>query len=128
MANPNLFDTVTSASGGTSIHWPSSRTRYFPSFESQSTSETLWPSASEQQGPLRLARLSNHCLSGEFEYFPLGSRARPVSEENSSDSAAQQIMLTLTNDTVNFAMQNSASNSGRDLPSPVYMLEGKPAG
>src|SRR5215472_16358416 len=120
MANPNLFDTVTSASGGTSIHWPSSRTRYFPSFESQSTSE--------QQGPLRLARLSNHCLSGEFEYFPLGSRARPVSEENSSDSAAQQIMLTLTNDTVNFAMQNSASNSGRDLPSPVYMLEGKPAG
>ena len=34
--------------------------RYFPSFVSQSTSSTLWPSATEQQGPLRLARLSNH--------------------------------------------------------------------
>src|SRR4029434_2694679 len=94
--NPNLFDTVTSASGGTSIHWPSSRTRYFPSFVSQSTSSTLWPSAAEQQGPLRLARLSNHCLSGESEYFPSRSRVRANPGKNSHEQAAQQIMPRLT--------------------------------
>src|SRR5215510_1739818 len=96
MANPNLFDTVTRASGGTSIHWPSSRTRYFPSFVSQSTSSMLWPSAAEQQGPLRLARLSNHCLSGEFKYFPSRSRVRANPGRNSTDHAAQKIMPRLT--------------------------------
>src|SRR4029453_14957166 len=91
-ASPNLFGAVTSASGGTSIHWLSSRTRYLPSFVSQSTSSTLWPSANEQQNPLRLARLSNHRLSGEFSYFPSRSRGKANPGKNSNDNAAQQIM------------------------------------
>ena len=37
-----------------------------PFFDSQSTSETALPSASEQHGPFPLFRLSNHCLSGEL--------------------------------------------------------------
>ena len=91
-ASPNLFGAVTSASGGTSIHWLSSRTRYLPSFVSQSTSSTLWPSAAEQQSPLRLPWLSNHRLSGEFAYFPSRSRGKANPGKNSNDNAAQQIM------------------------------------
>ena len=91
-ASPNLFGAVTSASGGTSIHWLSSRTRYWPSFVSQSTSSTLWPSAAEQQSPLRLPRLSNHRLSGEFAYFPSRSRGKANPGKNNNDNAAQQIM------------------------------------
>ena len=92
-ASPNLFGAVTSASGGTSIHWLSSRTRYFPSFVSQSTSSTVWPSATEQQGPLRLARPSNHCLSGEFANFPSRSRVRPNPGKNSNETPALLVNL-----------------------------------
>src|SRR5262249_31704411 len=98
------FDTVTSASGGTSIHWPSSRTRYFPSFVSQSTSSTLCPSATEQQGPLRPARLSNHCLSAEFAYLPSRSRVRPNPVKDSNDNAAQHMVPRLANDAAKFLM------------------------
>src|SRR4029453_6557496 len=59
---------------------------------SQSTSSTLWPSAIEQQGPLRLARLSNHCLSGEFAYLPSRSRVRANPIKNGNDNGAQQTM------------------------------------
>jgi hypothetical protein len=75
-----------------SIHWPSSRTRYCPFFVSQSTSSTLWPSATEQQGPLRLARLSNHCLKGEFAYFPSRSRVRANTGKNGNDNAIEKKM------------------------------------
>src|SRR4029450_6914610 len=44
-------------------------TRYLPSFVSQSTSSTLWPSANEQQNPLRLATPANHRLRGERSHF-----------------------------------------------------------
>jgi hypothetical protein len=73
-----------------SIHWPSSRTRYCPFFVSQSTSSTLRPSATEQQGPLRLARLSNHCLKGEFAYFPSRSRVRAKPGKNDNDNAIEK--------------------------------------
>ena len=73
-----------------SIHWPSSRTRYCPFFVSQSTSSTLRPSATEQQGPLRLARLSNHCLKGEFAYFPSRSRVRANTGKNDNDNAIEK--------------------------------------
>jgi len=43
---------------GTSIHWPSSDA-IMTSFDSQSTSETAEPSASEQHSPFPLLRLSN---------------------------------------------------------------------
>jgi hypothetical protein len=75
-----------------SIHWPSSRTRYCPFFVSQSTSSTLRPSATEQQGPLRLARLSNHCLKGEFAYFPSRSRVRAKPGKNDNDNAIEKKM------------------------------------
>jgi hypothetical protein len=50
------------------------RTRYWPSWVSQSTSCTVTPSANEQQRPLPLARRSNHGLSGELANRP-SSRA-----------------------------------------------------
>src|SRR5262249_24665681 len=88
-----------------------SRTRYFPSFVSQSTTSTLWPSATEQQGPLRLARLSNHCLSGEFAYLPSRSRAKLSPGKNTNDNAAQQIMPMLAHNAEKFVILNLAMST-----------------
>jgi hypothetical protein len=85
----------------------------FPSCVSQSTSSTLCPSATEQQGPLRLARLSNHCLSGEFAYFPSRSRVRPNPGKNNNDNAAQQLMPRLA----------KAGASGLRLGTPCPLSE-----
>ena len=57
------FGSVIKASSGTSIQLFSRRTRWWPPFDSQSTSLTAKPSATEQHRPLPDVSLSNQSLS-----------------------------------------------------------------
>src|SRR5437868_594610 len=59
--------------------------------DSQSGSETAKPSASEQQGPFPLLRLSNHGFRGDPEYRP-SSRAIALPNRRANTIIASDVL------------------------------------
>src|SRR2546423_5431102 len=59
--------------------------------DSQSGSETAKPSASEQQGPFPLLRLSNHGFKGDPEYRP-SSRAIALPNRRAKTITASEVL------------------------------------